>query len=451
VSNPPADRWPIDGVDTGVAVAAIGGALLVGALVPIDIKAAALGAATVTFAAVLASVQGTLEEKLLLAAIVLSATTDLPLRVHVGPVSGLGAATIAFAAAIVPFLLLRPRTISFLPWSSRVLLVWIFVVCIIYWPMSVIGAQNVLVVALFLAFLAMSRHLTESEGSSFRDRVDKALTVAGWSAVVLYGLSVVTGGLGSDTVMGARAFALFALVAFAWAIARFRYERRSGLLAAMLFILILLGLSRGALGAATVVVGLTWLDGRSLGAWLKGIALAFMAVGISVLAVANVPALHNRFFSGDVQNVGHGVAINVTGRESVWRPVWADYLKSPWIGRGAGSGDSLIGRLTAGRTGNVHNDYLRVLHDYGVIGLSLWVVVLVALLYRLRKREYRGDVAERWRRGAYLALVAVGIEMAVDNPLIEIDVMAPLAIIIGVAFGTHSTLSAFAVTRIPPG
>jgi hypothetical protein len=41
--------------------------------------------------------------------------------------------------------------------------------------------------------------------------------------------------------------------------------------------------------------------------------------------------------------------------------------------------------------------------------------------------------AGRWQWGAYLALVGIALEMIVDNPVIEVDVMAPLGILIGIA------------------
>jgi O-antigen ligase len=239
--------------------------------------------------------------------------------------------------------------------------------------------------------------------------------------------------------MGSRSFALFALVVFGWALARFRFDRHSGPLALMLFIMIVLSLSRGALAAATVMIALAWLDLRTVGSWLKAATGAALATAAFFIVVGHVQALHSRFYTGDVQQVAPGLSINTTGRESIWRPVWNDYLTSPWIGHGPGSGDSLTARLSGFATdntlgsGNVHNDYLRVLHDFGVIGLAAWVVVLLYLLGRLYRaaRSRRGKVTWQW--AAWLALIGISLEMVVDNPMIEVDVMVPLAILIGAA------------------
>jgi hypothetical protein len=38
-----------------------------------------------------------------------------------------------------------------------------------------------------------------------------------------------------------------------------------------------------------------------------------------------------------------------------------------------------------------------------------------------------------WQWAAWLALIGISLEMAVDNPMIEVDVMVPLAILIGAA------------------
>jgi O-antigen ligase len=205
----------------------------------------------------------------------------------------------------------------------------------------------------------------------------------------------------------------------------------------MLFIMILLSLSRGALGAATVMIVLAWFDMRSLISWIKAATIAGLAIVGVLFAVNHVSQLHNRFFSGDVQTVAPGVALNTSGRESIWRPVWNDALMSPWIGHGPGTGDSLTAHLSgfaAGQAGagNVHNDYLRMFHDYGLVGLFLWLATLSVLLVGLYRASGTSG-AGRWQWGAYLALVGIALEMIVDNPVIEVDVMAPLGILIGIA------------------
>jgi O-antigen ligase len=423
--------------DVIAIVVAVVGAVILGALVTRDVRTSAIITVALLAAALLATTRGRLETELLIGILLVSATTDLPQMVHVGPVSGLGALTLVYALATVPFWLANPGAIRNIPVWQHAFLAWVLTLCILDWPLSVIGMQNVVVFSLFAGMIGISRHLTLVDGSGFSDRINHAFGLAGWLAVLLYGASVATGGLGSGRVAGTRSFALFALVVFGWALSRFRFERRCGILAAMLFVMILLSLSRGALGAATVMIVLAWFDMRSLISWIKAATLAVLALAAVLIAVYHVPELHHRFFSGDVQTVAPGVALNTSGRESIWRPVWNDALKSPWIGHGPGTGDNLTAHLSgfaAGETGagNVHNDYLRMFHDYGLIGLFLWLATVIGLLGGLYRATGTSG-AGRWPWGAYLALVGITLEMIVDNPVIEVDVMAPLGILIGIA------------------
>src|SRR5207245_8215885 len=141
--------------------------------------------------------------------------------------------------------------------------------------------------------IGIARHFALKDGAAlFLARLDGAFRIAGWLAVLLYGASVASGGLGSGSVMGSRSFALFALVAFGWALARFRFERQSGSLALMLFVMIILSLSRGALAAATVMVAIAWLDLRTVSSWLKAATCVALAATAFFLAVGHVQALH---------------------------------------------------------------------------------------------------------------------------------------------------------------
>jgi O-antigen ligase len=415
------------------------GSLLVGSLVSRDLRLAIAISGALLIASVLATARGRAETQLLVGIVVLSATTDLPQLIRVGPVSGLGALTILIALMTVPFWLLNPGAVKLVPLPVCIFLVWVLAIFCVNWLPPTIGVQNVLVFALFAGMVGIARYLTIADGAAFLANVERAFWIAGWLAVFLYAASVAAGGLGSGRVVGSRSFALFALVVFGWALARFRFDRQTGTLPLMLFVMIVLSLSRGALAAATVMIALAWLDLRTVGSWLKAASGAALAAAAFLIAVGHVQALHSRFYTGDVQNVAPGLSINTTGRESIWRPVWNDYLTSPWIGHGPGSGDNLTARLSGFATdstvgsGNVHNDYLRLLHDFGAIGLAAWFLTLLYLLGRL----YRGAISQRgkgtWQWAAWLALIGISLEMVVDNPLIEVDVMVPLAILIGAA------------------
>ena len=90
--------------------------------------------------------------------------------------------------------------------------------------------------------------------------------------------------------------------------------------------------------------------------------------GSRYATVEHVGPLHDRIYAGDVQAIGGGVSINLTGRSDFWETTWDSYVTSPVIGHGVGSADRLITRTYSESTGHPHNDYLRLLHDYGLLG-----------------------------------------------------------------------------------
>ena len=202
----------------------------------------------------------------------------------------------------------------------------------------------------------------------------------------------------------------------------------------------LLSLSSGAFAAECAMVGLTWFFPMRVGSWLKTGLVAAITVGVFVLAVQDVGPFHQRFDQGAITTIA-GVSINTTGRAPLWSVIWDDYKTSPWIGRGAGSGDDLAASVFGAGAGNVHNDYLRLIHDFGPVGLGLWILGYLGLLRRSHRRIKVRTPLARWHLAAFLAMVGVAIEMFVDNPMIEVDVLLPLAILVGISLaGTRSPL-----------
>jgi O-antigen ligase len=143
--------------------------------------------------------------------------------------------------------------------------------------------------------------------------------------------------------------------------------------------------------------------------------------------VNHISVLHDRFYGAGQS----GLSVSDSGRSAIWRVEWHDYLHSPWLGRGPGTGVELARTAiyAPGYQGaaTAHNDYLQVLHDYGPLGLALWIAVILVLLRRLR----RGASSERWVASAYLSLIGLTVVMLTDGPMIAADVMLPLGVLVG--------------------
>ena len=97
--------------------------------------------------------------------------------------------------------------------------------------------------------------------------------------------------------------------------------------------------------------------------------------------------------SGDRVSLG-AFHLNLQGRELFWVPVWSSFVESPIVGHGLGSSEELLKRTYPNRSSlyAVHNDYLRIAADTGLIGLILFVVfigVMAGVLWQLTRRGSR--------------------------------------------------------------
>jgi O-antigen ligase len=220
-------------------------------------------------------------------------------------------------------------------------------------------------------------------------------------------------------------------------------------------LLILLSLSRIAFFSALVIMCLTWFSPRSAGSWLRFLGVLLATIAIGYLAIQDIGPLHSRFYTGDVQSIGGGLAVNLEGRSQIWATTWDSYLTSPWFGHGVGSADNLITRVYGGSVGHPHNDYLRILHDYGLVGLVMWVIGFVWLLRRTWRAWHRGPrggahdepdrVSARERRvhaASCLALVGLALSMITDNPLDYLFVLAPIGVLVGFSLGLDARTEA---------
>ena len=394
------------------------------------------------------------------AVVLSSALVDLPNRVHMGGFSANAGLTVAYAFwGVLVVILWRhsattPATRPLRPFVALL----IFALLSIGWGApSITAVQNVLVLFIFIASVLCGSEVALNE--SVTGLV--AAKIFGFGSIValtLYVGSLAIGRLGAGSIIGSRSFALFALVVLAWAAAGWRYGAKfSRSLTFLSGLLILLSLSRTAFAAALIILCLAWFNSRSVAGWSRLIAAIGGATAIAYLAVQHIRPLHDRIYAGDVRSVGGGISINVEGRTKIWETTWHSYLGSPVFGHGVGTADSLISRVYGSAAGHPHNDYLRLLHDYGLVGMSLWAMGYAWLLrstWRSWQRPPEAAVLEpvawaaerRVHAAAFLSLIGVALAMVTDNVIVYMFVMAPLGVLVGFSQG----LSARTVAPLLP-
>jgi O-antigen ligase len=389
---------------------------------------------------------------LLVVPFALAALVTLPRRFSLGPVTALAALTIAQLCLLVGGLIVLGRVprrliVSYMPYAGF-LLVALF--SIAWAPPETEGIQNGLVYALFGVSVLLAGALSVYEPQRTRAAVARGMTWIFWITLgivalqlVRYGLPVVVAAYrNSGWYVTPRSIALVLLLSLSWHLSRW-YEGSARAAAMCLALLAGQAATLSRLATATgvvllavmVILQVRFRPGRMLAnlPLLAGIAVAAVAVALYYEPV------RRRMFEGDTSIQVGGIRVNASGRMELWTVVVASARERPVLGRGLGSAQDLLGRQFSGEIAHPHNDYLRLWHDVGALGLGLmllaWGLWLTALLRTwYRSERGRGPPATD-SLAALLALLGLMATMLADNAIVYPFVMAPLGILVGTGLG----------------
>jgi O-antigen ligase len=381
-------------------------------------------------------------EVLIVAMIAVSGGVDMLQRVSAGTASGQAVETIVlvFAALLVCLagLSIPPGAAGRAIWLLA-LFVAFTLVSFTWGTVSTQGFQNVLVYVAAVLLAPISATIVRYRPTQAYEIISKAFWIAAVMGLGLYSLSLVVAGPGNGLILSPRPFGLLGMVLVAWfSGAGLAGRRWAYWVVGLTIVLTLLSLSRSAAAAQFALVALARFDLRNFRGWMTAIGAAVVTLAIAVAAVFLYAPLHHRFFHGDKKTVA-GLSINVTGRDALWAINWDTFKQAPVIGHGAGTSDRVTATLPDHGAGHPHNDYLRILVDYGLVGMALWLAAYLSLVRFTWRRwkQVRGSrsAAEHIHCAAFLALIGLALTMIVDNPLIEVSKMGPIAVIVGMSLG----------------
>jgi O-antigen ligase len=370
---------------------------------------------------------------------------DVPRSIPAGPVSFMGLMTICEAAGVGIGLLSCLRYPRFLAW--RVLpfatfLAWALVRSSIE-AATIPAIQNGAVYILFGLAVTLSGTLVARFPAFTSALINKGVRWIDHVALSLVAVSVLTDGLpvdGQDWLMGPRSIALLGLIPLSWHIARWHYGYAGSGIRTLLWVAaILSSLSRTASAVALLYLLVMFILQLLLRTRRMVIRLPFIigTAALIVVIVSYLP-LRDRFLTGDTSIRVGTVAVNASGRLDIWAIVIASGMRSPVVGQGLGSSNVAVMHLGS-TVGHPHNDYLRVWHDLGYIGVVLLVIAFLSWLLTLarswiRTRHQRDDVSAL-RLAAFLALLALALVAVTDNALVYPFIMGPLGVIVGGGLG----------------
>lgn len=281
--------------------------------------------------------------------------------------------------------------------------------------------QNTSTYALFVLSIPTIAN-SVSSGSALRFQLVASRVAA---AVGIVGLFTTLIGI---QLYDARAFGLTALILLAIVIP---IRDSSWLVRMAPYVLaasVVVTLSRTASVVAIVMLMFVAVRGRPRGRFLRAVLYAVLA-GASLVALWFVyMPFRERFLTGDNAVIINGVSVNTSGRTAIWDVLLSDLNSSPWFGHGAGAAQRAVNAAYP-TISHPHSDYLRILYDFGYVGLACFVAGILLLMIRIVSRISAHGPWIHW--SALVGLLAVCLSAITDNVLVYPFVMLPLGVIVG--------------------
>jgi O-antigen ligase len=381
-------------------------------------------------------------------AIVVGALIDLPRALPAGRMSGLGLVTvIEVLIGLLVLLVTRefPRRLLLLLAPYAAFMAWA-ALSTAWAPPKTQGLQNA---AVYLSLLVL---ITVAAVSAARDRdaTERLIGLAILAADAI-GLGLVAASLSLrgwpaniDAVpwfVHPRGLALFGLVPLSWHLARWTLgNQRSALGACLWMAAIFVSLSRTATAAAALLILCAVVArARTPRGASRSNLLLFALVPVVIVGALTVAPFRTRLFGIDRHGVSSGdLQLRDNGRRAMWAGVARSAGEAPLIGKGLGTSESAVSD-TYYWVGHPHNDFLRIWHDLGMVGLLLLVTSL-AIWWRALWRDFRrisqhASQSPVLQLAALGALVALMLGMLTDNSLVYSFVMGPTAVLVGAGLG----------------
>jgi O-antigen ligase len=167
------------------------------------------------------------------------------------------------------------------------------------------------------------------------------------------------------------------------------------------------------------------------------------AAGSLGLALFCTPWFQSRFFysgSGTLSDLFSG-EFDTSGRFDAWPWYWDEAWRHPILGKGVGTVVTLSKFAWGdGATVQVHNDYLAMGFELGLVGLSLFSAVFVGQFVGLwlGMKKTDGITRDAFAIGM-LGMIVLALNACTDNPLAyNLWFMDPLFVLIGAAYGVRN-------------
>jgi O-antigen ligase len=388
---------------------------------------------------------------LLIAPFIVAAFVDLPRLIRAGSVTALGMLTVAqlmLAGAALVVSRSYPKAViqRFIPYGF--FLAWMILRSAAEVPhVNQGGMQNGMAYLLFGGEFVLAGTLMFHRPAAAIWAIEGGFKVLDIVTMTLVAVSFLLFGMGGNAwLIGPRSVALLAIVPISWHLAGWCHGRTGAGFRALAWTgAIVLSLSRTALAVALIGAALAFLAGgriRPLRLVSRVPALVVAGLVLLVMLLPFQSQFYDRFFTGGNEVEVAGLTINAAGRNHIWPVVIESAMRHPIIGAGLGSSQNALQDFDSETVGHPHNDYLRVWHDGGLIGVSFLVIALLYWLVGLGRQWFRiarqASAQPHVDLAAFLTLLGIMLASITDNGLVYTFVMTLSGLMVGAAFGLQA-------------
>ena len=195
--------------------------------------------------------------------------------------------------------------------------------------------------------------------------------------------------------------------------------------------------------AITRVVILTMLLSVPMSFARLGIAKRALTMGLFVvvgLAVFQLPHIQNKMFfsgSGEISDISlDNPDFATSGRSLIWEVLSGKAQQSPWFGHGTGAGETMTYSISS--VGYPHNDWLLTLIDYGWLGVGVFLLCNLLMMFSClaASRKTREPETRFLFIAGASSFPLFFIVMFTDNIMVYASYFGiPQYVLIGLAFG----------------
>ena len=321
-------------------------------------------------------------------------------------------------------------------------MIWLPWICVVTGYLIFAEAENafqrsiILLCPLFIGITVSKYRIGENELSSFR-KLYQYMAISLYVIVVLKTGLLLTGtlprtsALAAEVMTGALLCTLFAT--------NYMFGQKKDLVWwGALAVIPVIGLTRMGMITTGLSLPLTFAPMKIFRrVILTGLIIA---AGYGLFFTERVQ--QKNFYSGsgtfqDIRRENPNFA--TSGRKFVWENMQAEIDKQPWFGHGANSSGIFVARLTGGLT-HPHNDWLRLLFDYGYFGAVIFgITMALQVLNLIRKgNQTSGETRILFFAGAS-SFIAFTLFMFTDNIILYAAFFGNFQFtLLGLAYGAYT-------------